>query len=51
MGENRNEYRVLVGNPEGTPPLGTHTHRRDDNKMYMKNRMKACGLNSPASGM
>jgi len=27
MGEKRNAYRVLVGNPEGKTPLGTHRHR------------------------
>jgi len=51
MGENRNAYRVLVRNPEGKTPLGTHRHRCDDIKMYVKNRMTACGLDAPASGM
>jgi len=51
MGGNRNAYRVLVGNPEGKTPLGTHRHRWNGIKMYMKNRMTACGLDSPASGM
>jgi hypothetical protein len=51
MGENRNAYRVLVGNPEGKTPLGTHRHRWDDIKMYVKNRMTAFGLDAPASGM
>jgi hypothetical protein len=27
MGENRNAYRILVGNPEGKTPLGTPRHR------------------------
>jgi hypothetical protein len=27
MGENRNAYRILVGNPEGKTPLGRHRCR------------------------
>jgi hypothetical protein len=27
MGENRNAYRILVGNPEGKRPLGRPRHR------------------------
>jgi len=31
MGEERGVYRVLVGKPEGTRPLGRHRHRWVDN--------------------
>jgi hypothetical protein len=31
MGEIRNSYRVLVGNPEGKRPLGRTRHRWEDN--------------------
>jgi len=31
MGERRGVYRVLVGKPEGTRPLGRHRHRWEDN--------------------
>jgi hypothetical protein len=31
MGENRNAYRILVGNPEGSRPLGRPKHRWVDN--------------------
>jgi hypothetical protein len=30
-GENRNAYRILVGNPEGKRPLGRPGHRWEDN--------------------
>jgi hypothetical protein len=30
MGEGRNVYRVLVGNPEGKRPLGRPRHRFED---------------------
>jgi hypothetical protein len=30
-GENRNEYRMLVGKPEGKTPLGRPRRRREDN--------------------
>jgi hypothetical protein len=33
MGEKRNAYRLLVGKPEGTRPLGRLRHRVDNNKM------------------
>jgi hypothetical protein len=29
MGEKRNAYRILVGNPEGKRPLGRPRHRWD----------------------
>jgi hypothetical protein len=36
MGEKRNAYRILVGNPEGKRPLGRPRHRCVDNiKMYL----------------
>jgi hypothetical protein len=31
MGETRNIYRILVGNPEGKRPLGRQRSRRVDN--------------------
>jgi hypothetical protein len=31
MGEKRNAYRLLVGNPEGKRPLGRPRRRRVDN--------------------
>jgi hypothetical protein len=31
MGEKRNTYRILVGNPEGKRPLGRSRHRWVDN--------------------
>jgi hypothetical protein len=31
MGEKRNAYRILVGNPEGMRPLGGPSHRWVDN--------------------
>jgi hypothetical protein len=31
MGEMRNAYRILVGNPKGKGPLGRHRRRWDDN--------------------
>jgi hypothetical protein len=31
MGEKRNAYRILVGNPEGKRPLGRPRHRWADN--------------------
>jgi hypothetical protein len=30
MTEKRNAYRILVGRPEGTRPLGRHRHRWED---------------------
>jgi hypothetical protein len=30
-GEKRNEYRILVGKPEGKRPLGKYRRRREDN--------------------
>jgi hypothetical protein len=31
MGEKRGAYRILVGRPEGRPPLGRARHRWEDN--------------------
>jgi hypothetical protein len=37
MGEKRNAYRILVGNPEGKRPLGRPRRRCMDNiTMYLK---------------
>jgi hypothetical protein len=30
-GEKRNAYKILVGNPEGKRPLGSHRRRWEDN--------------------
>jgi hypothetical protein len=39
MGEKRNAYRILVGNPEGKRPLGRPRRRRVDNiKMDLRER-------------
>jgi hypothetical protein len=39
MGAKRNEYRILVGNPEGKKPLGRPRHRWVDNiKIDLKER-------------
>jgi hypothetical protein len=36
MGEKKNAYRILVGNPEGKRPLGRPRRRWVDNiKMYL----------------
>jgi hypothetical protein len=31
MGKGRGAYRILVGRPEGRPPLGRHRRRWEDN--------------------
>jgi hypothetical protein len=37
MGEKRNAYRILVGKPDGTRPLGRPRRRWVDNiKMYLR---------------
>jgi hypothetical protein len=36
MGEMRNEYRILVGMPEGKRPLGRPRHTYDNIKMDLK---------------
>jgi hypothetical protein len=39
IGEDRNEYRILVGKPEGKRPLGRPRHRWLDNiKMDLRTR-------------
>jgi hypothetical protein len=39
MGEKRNAYRILLGNPEGKRPLGRQRHRWVDNiKMHHRER-------------
>jgi hypothetical protein len=38
-GEKRNEYRILVGGPEGKRPLGRPRYRWEDNtciRMYLR---------------
>jgi hypothetical protein len=49
MGEKRNAYRVLVGNPEGKRPLGRPRHRWMDN-IRMDLRMVWYGLDSSVLG-
>ena len=42
MGESRGVIRVLMGEPEGNRPLGTHRRRWEDNiNMYL--REVGCG--------
>jgi hypothetical protein len=37
MGEKRNAYRILVGNPEGKRPLGRPSHRWvENNKLDLR---------------
>jgi hypothetical protein len=37
MGEKRNEYRILVGKPEGKRPLGRQRRKWVDNiKIYLR---------------
>jgi hypothetical protein len=36
MGEKRNAYRILVGNPEGKRPLGRTRRRWVDNWQLLK---------------
>jgi hypothetical protein len=33
MGKTRNEYKILVGNPEGKRPLGRPRYRWEDNDL------------------
>jgi len=42
MGEGRGVYRVLVGKPEGSRPLGRPRHRWEDN-IRMDLREAGCG--------
>jgi hypothetical protein len=46
MGENRNAYNILVGNPEGRRPLERPRHRREENMKLdiNRHRMGWCGL-------
>jgi hypothetical protein len=52
MGEKRNAYRILVGNPEGKRPLGRPRHRWVDNiKIDLKrDRMGRYGFDRSGSG-
>jgi hypothetical protein len=51
MGEKRNAYRVLVGNPEGKRTLGRPRHRWVDSiEMDLKEMMGWCGLDLSDSG-
>jgi hypothetical protein len=52
MGEKRNVYRLLVGNPEGKRPLGRPRRRWIDNiKMDLRDRSECCGLDWSGSGL
>jgi hypothetical protein len=42
MGEKRNAYRILIGNPEGKRPLGRPRHMWEDN-IKMNLREIGCG--------
>jgi hypothetical protein len=52
MGEGRNVYRVLVGNPEGKRPLERPRRRWEDGiKMDLREiGWGVCGVDSPGSG-
>jgi len=52
MGERRGVYRVLVGQPEGTRPLGRPRLRREDNiKMDLQEvRCAGYGLDRAGEG-
>jgi hypothetical protein len=51
MGEVRNEYKLLVGKPEGKRPLRRPRHRWKDNiKMDLREIGFGCGLDSYVSG-
>jgi hypothetical protein len=43
MGEGRGVYRVLVGKPEGKRPLGSPSHRWEDN-IKMDRQEVGCGV-------
>jgi hypothetical protein len=50
MGEKKNAYRILVGNPEGKRPLGRPRRRWVDNiKMNLRDRMGWYGLDRSGS--
>jgi hypothetical protein len=40
IGNIRNAYQILVGNPEGMRPSGRLTHRWEDIKMYLREKGK-----------
>jgi hypothetical protein len=51
MGEIRNAYRILVGEPVGNGPLRRPRCRWEDNiKMFLGYRLWWCGLDSSDSG-
>jgi hypothetical protein len=52
MGELRNVYRVLLGEPEGKRPLGRPRRRWEDGiKMDLREiGFGGCGVDSPGSG-
>jgi hypothetical protein len=51
MGEKRNAYRILVGNPEGKKPLRRPRRRWVDNiKMDLRDRMVWWGVDRSGSG-
>jgi hypothetical protein len=52
MGEKRNEYRLLVGKPEGKRPLGRPRCRWIDNIKLglVRDRSECCGLDWSGSG-
>jgi hypothetical protein len=51
MGEKRNVYRLLVGEPEGKRPLGRPRRRWNDNKDgSFRDRIRRVGLDWSGSG-
>jgi hypothetical protein len=52
MGEDRKEYKILVGKPEGKRPLGRQKRRWEDGiKMDLEEiGWGVCGGESPGSG-
>jgi hypothetical protein len=49
MGEMRNSYNILVGNPQGKRPLGRPRHRWEDN-IRKGIRVGICRLDTSDSG-
>jgi hypothetical protein len=50
MGEGRNVYRVLMGNPEGKRLLGRPRRRWEDGiKMDLRESGWGCGVDAPGS--
>jgi len=50
MGDERGAYRVFVGRPEGTRPLGRPRHRWENNIKVDLKEVRGHGLNLSGSG-